>query len=119
MTTDTPHVADQSPSRLVLTTQGRYSAKAESALLPYRRQQNNYVVVATNNENRAKPDWFLNLKEEPIVQLQIGDAQFFAKAITPTGRARLMLLSLTTEILGSYRHKVPRDITTVVLAPMC
>jgi hypothetical protein len=100
--TSLSHLPSEPPaSRLVLTTQCRYSAKAESALLQYRRQQNNYVVVATNNENRAKPSWFLNLKEEPIVQLRIGDAKFFAKAITPTGRARLMLLALTAEIVGS------------------
>jgi deazaflavin-dependent oxidoreductase (nitroreductase family) len=104
---------------LVLTTQGRYSAKAELALLQYRRLENNFVVIAINNENRAKPGWFLNLKEEPIVQLKVGGAKFYAKAVTPTGRERLKLLPLMAEIAGSGLSKVPRDMTTVVFSPMC
>jgi len=106
-------------SMLVLTTQGRYSAKAELALLQYRRLENNFVVIAINNENRAKPGWFLNLKEEPIVQLKVGGAKFYAKAVTPTGRERLKLLPLMAEIAGSGLSKVPRDMTTVVFSPMC
>jgi deazaflavin-dependent oxidoreductase (nitroreductase family) len=134
MNTDVTHIAERlsaisrsqvfelpasQKSLLVITTQDRYSAKAESAQVQYRRQHNDYVVVAISNANRAKPSWFLNLKEGPIVQLKVGGARFNAKATTPTGRVRLSLLPLMEEISGCSQHKIPRDITIVVLSPMC
>jgi deazaflavin-dependent oxidoreductase (nitroreductase family) len=134
MNTDVTHIAERlsaisrSPfidlpapqkSLLVVTTQNRYSAKAESAQVQYRRRHNDYVVVAISHANRAKPSWFLNLKEGPIVELKVGGARFYAKATTPTGRARLSLLSLMEDISGCSQHKIPRDITIVVLSPMC
>jgi len=134
MNTDVTHIAERlsaisrsqfidlpapQKSLLVVTTQNRYSAKAESAQVQYRRQHNDYVVIAISNANRAKPSWFLNLKEGPIVELKVGGARFNAKATTPTGRARLSLLPLMEEISGCSQHKIPRDITIVVLSPMC
>jgi deazaflavin-dependent oxidoreductase (nitroreductase family) len=114
---DTSTLSD--PARLVLTTQGRYSAKAEKTLLTYRRLDNDFIVIASNNNKRFKPGWFLNLKEEPIVQLEVGDAKFYAKAITPTRRARLELLPLINEMVGDTSPKVPRETAAVILSPMC
>ena len=67
---------------LILITQGRDSGRSEAALLHYRKVDNDFLVVATNEQHRAKPDWYLNLKEEPIVEGEIGDARFSARAWT-------------------------------------
>jgi hypothetical protein len=133
MNTDVTHIAERlsaisrsqfidlpapQKSLLVVTTQNRYSAKAESAQVQYRRRHNDYVV-ATRPANRTKPSWLLNFKEGPIVELKVGGARFTAKTTTPTGRARLSLLPIMEEITGSSQYRIPRDITIVVLSPMC
>ncbi|MFT5804145.1 MAG: hypothetical protein ACI9R8_001185 [Candidatus Paceibacteria bacterium] len=81
-------------SLLVLTTHDCYSAKAESTQVQYRRQPNDFVVVAINNANRAKPT-------------------------TPTGRASQSLMPVMEDISGCSQHKIPRNITIVVPSPIC
>ena len=109
---------DRIESHLILITQGRYSGRSEAALLPYRRIDNDYLVVATNSARHAKPDWYLNLKEEPIVQIEIGDACFYARARTPTGQARLQLLPTVSEITRRTDHSIPRETAAILLSPM-
>ena len=103
---------------LKITTQGRYSGSAESNLLPYRLHQNQYVIGATNLRNKLKPEWYLNLKEEPIVQLEIADATFYAKAITPTGNERLEAASILKDMI-QFQDRIPRETAVVLLQPLC
>lgn len=103
---------------LKITTQGRYSGAAESNLLPFCLHGNHYVVGATSLRNRLKPDWYLNLKEEPIVQIEIADATFYAKAITPTGNQRLEATSVLKEMMH-FQDRIPRETAVVLLQPLC
>jgi hypothetical protein len=103
---------------LKITTQGRYSGAAESNLLPYRLHGNCYIVGATNLRNKIKPDWYLNLKEEPIVQLEIMDATFYAKAVTPTGNERLEATGILKEMI-KFQDRIPRETAVVLLQPLC
>ena len=105
-------------TRLILITRGRYSGRSEAALLTYRRIDNDYLIVAINENRHAKPDWYLNLKEEPIVQVEIGDACFYAKAWTPTGQARLQLLPAVADITRRHDHSVPRETAAILLTPI-
>lgn len=106
-------------SRLILITQGRYSGRSEAALLTYRRVGNDFLVVATNEAHRAKPDWYLNLKEEPVVQIEIGDARFYARATTPTGQVRVRLLPKVADITHHIDATIPRETAAILLTPMC
>ncbi len=118
MGTDTsPAVAEA--SKLVLITQGRYSGRPEATLLSYRRFGDDYVVIATNARRKSKPDWYLNLKEEPVVQLEIGEMTFYAKATTPSGRQRVQMLPIVAEIMDGFDTTIPRETAAVVLSPMC
>tara|TARA_R110002072_G_scaffold36524_3_gene107515 strand:+ start:756 stop:1127 length:372 start_codon:yes stop_codon:yes gene_type:complete len=103
---------------LKITTQGRYSGKAQYHLLPYRRHQNQFIVGATNLRNRIKPDWYLNLKEEPIVQIEIAGATFYAKAITPVGNERLQVTAILKEMIR-FPDRIPRETAAVILQPLC
>ena len=78
--------AQDTSDRLILITLGRYSGRHHASLLQYRRYGTDLLVIATNDRQRAKPDWYLDIKEEPIVQIELGGATFYARAITPTGR---------------------------------
>jgi hypothetical protein len=103
---------------LKITTQCRYSGQAQSHLLPYRRHNNQYLVGATNLRNKLKPDWYLNLREEPIVQVEIADAAFYAKAITPVGNERLVVTSIIKDMIR-FPGRIPRETAAVILKPLC
>ena len=103
---------------LKITTQGRYSGEPQASLLPYRIFDNQYLVGASNTRRQLKPDWYLNLKEEPIVQVQIADASFYAKATTPIGSQRVKVLSLLRNML-QFQDKIPRETSAVLLTPLC
>ncbi|MFN3237919.1 MAG: nitroreductase/quinone reductase family protein [Pseudomonadales bacterium] len=109
---------DQHEPLLKITTQSRYCGTAQSNLLPFRLFAGQYLVGATNLKNHIKPDWYLNLKEEPIVQIEIADASFYAKATTPTGNDRLKVMSLLKSIM-QYEDKIPRETAAVLLSPLC
>ena len=82
------------PQILLIGTQGRYSGVRESNFLVYRKDGDNYVVAASTRDGHFKPDWYLNLKEEPVVELEVDGVQFHARASTPVGRERLRLWSM-------------------------
>lgn len=103
---------------LKLTTQGRYCGTARANLLPFRLFGDRYVIGASNEKSQIKPDWYLNLKEEPIVQVDIADASFYAKAVTPTGSERLKVLPLLKSMMN-YSDKIPRETAVVLLTPLC
>jgi len=102
----------QPESRLILITQGRDTGRSEAALLAYRRIDNDYVVVANDDDNGEGPDWYLNLKAEPVVQVEMADARFHAKASMPTTRTRLRLQRLVREMTGG------KDTKAILLTPL-
>lgn len=104
---------------LILTTQGRSSGKPESELLAYRRHPDGSFIVLAINEGRYKPGWYLNLKEEPIVQLDVDGAVFAARASTPVGRDRLQLRQRFDAELLYPVDEIPRETTIVRFSPMC
>jgi len=103
---------------LTLTTQSNETGRAQTALLPYRKESNRYVVAATTSKRGSKPIWFLNLKKEPMVQLEIEGVQFYAQARTPTGRERIDLLKIARDLAPNMTNKIPRDTCLVLLTPM-
>ena len=106
------------PEHLTLTTQSSETGRAQTALLPYCKASDSYVVAATNSEGGTKPHWFLNLKKEPMVQLAIEGVQFYAQARTPTGKERINLLKTTRDLTPNMTNKIPRDTCLVVITPM-
>lgn len=112
------NTAEKHEPLLKITTQGRYCGKAQATLLPFRLVDDQYLVGASNLKNQLKPDWYLNLKEEPIVQIEIADVTFYAKASTPTGNDRIKILPVLKSMM-QYRDKVPRETSAVLLNPLC
>lgn len=109
---------DDAEPLLKITTQGRYCGRAQSHLIPYRLVENQYFVGATSLTNKIKPDWYLNLKEEPIVQVEIADAAFYAKATTPTGNERLHAINIVKDMMR-FNDRIPRETAAVILQPLC
>jgi deazaflavin-dependent oxidoreductase (nitroreductase family) len=63
---------------LVLTTKGRKSGLSRHTVLEYRRHGSKYYVVSGWGE---RPNWFQNLRAEPIVTVQQGTRTFSARAV--------------------------------------
>ncbi|MEX0943928.1 MAG: nitroreductase/quinone reductase family protein [Pseudomonadales bacterium] len=111
--------APASEPRLILITQGRESGRSEAALLRFKRVNNDFLVIASNEKSKRKPDWYLNLKEQPCVRIEVADAAFNAKAWTPTGAERVRLLPFVRVMLDSLDSSIPRETSVILLSPLC
>jgi deazaflavin-dependent oxidoreductase (nitroreductase family) len=65
---------------LLLVTRGRRSGKLRRTALAYFEHDGRYLVVASNGGAKRNPDWYLNLVEDPVVQVQLREDRFAARA---------------------------------------
>ncbi|MEU6998398.1 nitroreductase family deazaflavin-dependent oxidoreductase [Nonomuraea sp. NPDC046570] len=103
---------------LLLTTKGRTSGRPYTTPLIYQRDGENHVVVASKGGAPADPDWYLNLRTYPDVEVQVKGDRFRARARTATDeeRSRLWeLMNRTWPDYDQYQQKTDREIPVVVL----
>lgn len=103
---------------LLLTTTGRKSGQQRVTPLIYGRDGDDYLVVASRGGHPQPPAWYLNLSDNPEVQVQVGAEKFAARARTasPEEKARLWQ-TMTAEWpqYEEYQRKTDRVIPVVVL----
>jgi len=103
---------------LLLTTRGRRSGKLRRTALIYGRDGDRYLVVASKGGAKKHPAWYLNLTENPDVEVQVGADTFSAKARPATAEEKPRLWGIMTSIwpdYDSYQRKTTRDIPVVIL----
>jgi len=103
---------------LILETTGRHSGKPCSKALIFGQDGDRYVVVASNGGAKRHPDWYLNLRDNPEVEVQVKDEVFRARARTAEGAERERLWDQMAEIwpaYNDYQRKTDRRIPVVVL----
>ena len=103
---------------LLLTTMGRRSGKLRRTALIYGQDGDRYLVVASKGGAEQHPLWYLNLREQPEVQLQVGAERFRARARTATAEEKPRLWPIMTRIwpdYDKYQAKTARDIPVVIL----
>jgi deazaflavin-dependent oxidoreductase (nitroreductase family) len=108
----------QGTTVLILTTTGRRSGEPRSTPLIYGKRGDDYVVVASKGGAEEHPDWYLNLVEQPKVDVQVGGDRFKAQARTATPDERPDLWRTMTErwpAYDEYQRKTARQIPVVVL----
>ncbi len=106
---------------LLLTVRGRKSGQLRRTALIYGRAGQNYLVVASNGGAARHPLWYLNLLDDPAVQVQVGAETFKARARTapPEEKPRLWQIMRTIyPAYDSYQAKTDRDIPLVILEPV-
>jgi deazaflavin-dependent oxidoreductase (nitroreductase family) len=104
---------------LLLTTTGRRSGEPREHALIYGRHGDDYLVVASKGGAPQHPAWYLNLRENPEVELQVGDERFAATARTATPEEKPELWRIMTAewpAYDEYQTKTDRDIPVVVLS---
>jgi deazaflavin-dependent oxidoreductase (nitroreductase family) len=104
---------------LLLTTTGRRSGEARTTPLIYAPAgESAYTVIASKGGADEPPAWYLNLSEDPNVEVQILGDRFSAKARTATAEEKPeMWKTMAAEWppYDEYQRKTEREIPVVVL----
>ncbi|HEV8564594.1 MAG TPA: nitroreductase family deazaflavin-dependent oxidoreductase [Actinomycetota bacterium] len=103
---------------LLLTTRGRKSGKLRRTALIYGRDGDRYFVVGSQGGAKKHPSWYLNLSENPDVEVQVGAERFSARARTATAKEKPKLWRIMAKIwpeYDTYQAKTDRDIPVVIL----
>jgi deazaflavin-dependent oxidoreductase (nitroreductase family) len=103
---------------LLLTTIGRRSGKKQTSPMFYSTAGEAYVVAGSKGGADTQPGWYLNLRANPVVEVQVGREQFTARARVATGKEREQLWEQMVQLCPLYRDyqkKTKREIPVVVL----
>jgi deazaflavin-dependent oxidoreductase (nitroreductase family) len=108
---------------LELTTTGRKTGKARSVMLTSPLQEGDtIVVVASRGGDDQHPAWFLNLRDNPKVEVALkgGTKQpMHARVADPEQRARLWpRVTADHKNYAGYQSKTDREIPLVLLEPI-
>jgi deazaflavin-dependent oxidoreductase (nitroreductase family) len=115
------HIWRRGSKILLLTTAGRNTGEPRTSPLIYAAEGNDYVIVASKGGAPEHPGWYLNLKKQPQVELQVKDKVIPARARTARGEEREHLWKLATQEwpdYDEYQTKTDREIPVVVLEPV-
>ena len=108
---------------LQLTTIGRKSGQPRTVMLTTPHQEGDtIVVVASKGGEDHHPAWFLNLGDNPEVQVETKDQakhKRMARVATSDERARLWpLVTEKSANYDGYQQKTDREIPLVLLDPI-
>lgn len=106
---------------LVLATTGRKSGKKRTTMLTSPVQDGDkLVIVASYGGDPRHPAWFLNLQENPDVEVTMGGKVRPMKARVATSDEKAELWPQVVAAYGgygSYQKRTDRDIPLVILEP--
>jgi deazaflavin-dependent oxidoreductase (nitroreductase family) len=107
---------------LELTTIGRRSGRPHTVMLTSPLQEDKtFIVVASRGGADTSPAWFLNLRDNPAVEVERKGAakqRMIARIATSEERARLWpLIVADHKNYASYQAKTARQIPLVLLTP--
>jgi deazaflavin-dependent oxidoreductase (nitroreductase family) len=107
---------------LRLTTTGRKSGQPHTVMLSSPLQEGDaIVIVASRGGDDRHPAWFLNLRDNPDVQVAVNGAAprpMKARVAPPEERERLWAkLTAAHANYAGYQRKTSREIPVVVLEP--
>ncbi len=105
---------------LLLTTTGRKTGRPWTWPLTYLPDGDRLVVIASNGGQPNHPSWYLNLRADPRVSVQLGDQTRAMIAQTIEGEERARLWSRTVREYPAYvgyQQKTDREIPVVILRP--
>jgi deazaflavin-dependent oxidoreductase (nitroreductase family) len=105
---------------LELTTIGRKSGQARSVMLTSPLQEGDtYVVVASRGGDDTHPAWFLNLRDNPAVEVRVvGQAKRSMRARVATAEERARMWPIITgkyKNYAGYQKRTDREIPLVLL----
>jgi deazaflavin-dependent oxidoreductase (nitroreductase family) len=109
---------------LLLTTRGRKSGKLRRTALIYGQDGENYLLVASAGGSPRHPNWYLNLVENPLVEIQVQDKKLKAWARTAEPEEKQRLWQVMSKIFPTYDDYIVkaaeagRVIPLIILEPL-
>jgi deazaflavin-dependent oxidoreductase (nitroreductase family) len=103
---------------LLLTTIGRRSGREIVSPLYFAEHDGQYIIIASYAGSDTHPKWYLNLLDQPAVQVQIRGDRFAATARTASAEEKRSLWPLMGDAFpfyNDYLQATERDIPLVIL----
>jgi deazaflavin-dependent oxidoreductase (nitroreductase family) len=108
----------QGTKTLLLTTTGRKSGESHTTPLIYGQDDGSFVIVASKGGSDDPPAWYLNLTENPQVEVQVKADRFKARARTASAEEKPELwrrMVAEWPSYDEYQERTDREIPVVVL----
>lgn len=105
----------------LLTTTGRKSGQRRTVPLLYIADGDNVVIVASKGGMATHPDWYLNLVDNPDVDVQIRKVNTKMNARTASSEEKSELWPRLVKMYkgyDSYQSRTSRDIPVVICSPV-
>jgi deazaflavin-dependent oxidoreductase (nitroreductase family) len=106
---------------LILTTTGRKTGKKRTTMLTSPVQESDAVVlVASNGGDDRHTQWFLNLRENPDVEITMNGKTRAMRARVASPEEKAALWPRVVEAhrgYGQYQQRTDRDIPLVICEP--
>jgi deazaflavin-dependent oxidoreductase (nitroreductase family) len=103
---------------LLLTTTGAKSGQPRVAPVIYGTDNGRYLVVASKGGSPTHPDWYYNLRANPVVTVDLGTESFPARASIAEGAERERLFNLLVGVIPKLletQANTTRQLPIVVL----
>jgi len=88
---------------LLITTTGAKSGRPFTTPLVYTKDGDRIVIIASKGGAPASPDWYFNLKANPIVALEVGTEKFQAKAVITKDPERQRLFDAQAAVMPTFK----------------
>ncbi|MFF0055788.1 nitroreductase family deazaflavin-dependent oxidoreductase [Streptomyces microflavus] len=103
---------------LLMDYVGRRSGAVRRTVLMYGRDGEDYLIVASNGGSDRPPLWYLNLRDNPGVELRVGTERFPAVAATLPAEEKARVWPRLVELFpryAQYQASTGRDIPVIRL----
>jgi len=103
---------------LLLTTTGARTGQSRTTPMMFHQDVDRLLVIASNIGAPQHPDWYLNLRANPLVLVEMGDQRFDAIATTLEGSERERLWTMLMRnypFFAEHQAKTSRVIPVVAL----
>jgi deazaflavin-dependent oxidoreductase (nitroreductase family) len=103
---------------VVITTTGARTGKQRTNPLVYLPDGDRIVVFASKAGAPTNPDWYHNLRANPLVTVEVGAEKYQAKAVIIEGDERDRLYAAQAArfaAFGEYEKKTTRKIPVIAL----
>ncbi len=103
---------------LLLTTTGRMTGLPRTRPVGYLRDGDDFVVCGSNGGSDHAPAWPLNLRANPLAQVDLGSGTLTVRAVEATGdegERRWQQLVAAYPVFAKYRRKTTRRIPMWVI----
>ncbi|HEU0168558.1 MAG TPA: nitroreductase/quinone reductase family protein [Chloroflexota bacterium] len=107
-----------STTTLLLTTTGAKSGQQRTVPVAFLRDGSRLLIFGSRAGSDKHPDWFHNLRKQPVVTVEVGTEKYQAKATPLAGEERDRLYAKQCEVMpvfADYQSRTKRVIPVVAL----